>query len=299
MGEITYRKTRLKEEFVIKHLVTVHYLEYTKDFKFTGEKHDFWEFVYVDKGEINAIMEDTTHRLQQGEVIFHQPNEFHNVYSNGVIAPNIAIVSFECKSKAMNFFRNKVFHVTKEEKNLLSTLIKESAKAFGNPLNDPLLGGVIRKEEASFGAEQMILVCLQQFLLSLYRNNAISTAPKDSLSVLRERMDNDIVEDVIEYLNENIGNPLSFDNVLKYSKTSSTGLKTLFKEKTGMGVMQYFNYLKIERAKMLIREDNYNFTQIAGILGYDSIHYFSKQFKQIAKMTPSEYASSVKIAFSE
>ena len=59
--------------------------------------------------------------------------------------------------------------------------------------------------------------------------------------------------------------------------------------------MQYFNYLKIERAKMLIREDNYNFTQIANILAYDSIHYFSKQFKKIAKMTPSEYASSVKI----
>lgn len=295
MNPITYRKTKLKEEFVIKNVVTIHYLEYTKDFKFTGEQHDFWEFLYVDKGEINVISGDTTHRLQKGEVIFHQPNEYHNVFSNGVIAPNIAIVSFDCHSKAMHFFKNKVFHVTKDEKNLLSSIIKESTKAFATPLNDPLTSGLIRKEEASFGAEQMILLGLQQFLLSLYRNNAISSVPKASLSVLKERMDNDIAEDVIEFLNENIGNPLTFNDVLRYSKTSSTGLKILFKEKTGMGVMQYFNQLKIERAKMLIREDNYNFTQIAGILGYDSIHYFSKQFKKIAQMTPSEYASSVKL----
>lgn len=295
MIEIDYHKTKLKEEFVIKNVVTIHYFEYTKDFVFTGETHDFWEFVYVDKGEINAIAEDTTHRLHQGEVIFHKPNEFHNVFSNGVIAPNIAIVSFECKSKAMQFFQNKIFNITKEEKNLLSSIIKEGTKAFSTPLNDPFSNGLDRKEDASFGAEQMILLYLQQFLLSLYRNNAISQVPKASLSVLKERMDNDIVEDVIDFLNENIGNTLSFDDVLRYSKTSSTGLKSLFKEKTGMGVMQYFNLLKIERAKMLIREDNYNFTQIANILAYDSIHYFSKQFKKLTGMTPSEYASSVKI----
>ena len=63
MKEIQYKKTKLKEEFVIRHLVTVHYLEYSKNFTFSGEQHDFWEFLYVDKGEINVIAGDTTHRL--------------------------------------------------------------------------------------------------------------------------------------------------------------------------------------------------------------------------------------------
>ena len=49
-----------------------------------------------------------------------------------------------------------------------------------------------------------------------------------------------------------------------------------------------------ELAKELIREKNMNFTQIADYLGYTSIHYFSRQFKKIAGMTPSEYASSIK-----
>ena len=37
-----------------------------------------------------------------------------------------------------------------------------------------------------------------------------------------------------------------------------------------------------------------NFTQIAEHLGYTSIHYFSRQFKKVVGMTPSEYASSIK-----
>ncbi|MEG2842596.1 MAG: AraC family transcriptional regulator, partial [Ruthenibacterium sp.] len=44
-----------------------------------------------------------------------------------------------------------------------------------------------------------------------------------------------------------------------------------------------------------IREGSHNFTEIASMLGYNSIHYFSRHFKKVTGMTPSEYASSVKV----
>jgi YesN/AraC family two-component response regulator len=43
-----------------------------------------------------------------------------------------------------------------------------------------------------------------------------------------------------------------------------------------------------------MRERHMNFTGIADYLGYKSIHYFSRQFKKITNMTPSEYVASVK-----
>jgi len=52
--------------------------------------------------------------------------------------------------------------------------------------------------------------------------------------------------------------------------------------------------MKIEAAKELIRTGQMNFTQISEKLGYTSIHYFSRQFKKVTGMTPSEYASSIK-----
>jgi AraC-like DNA-binding protein len=69
----------------------------------------------------------------------------------------------------------------------------------------------------------------------------------------------------------------------------------MFKEQTGTSVIEFYKSLKIEEARKLIREGQYNYTEIAERLGYTSIHYFSRQFKKTTGMTPSEYASSVKV----
>ena len=71
-------------------------------------------------------------------------------------------------------------------------------------------------------------------------------------------------------------------------------LQKIFKEQCNLGIIEYFSTLKINASKELIRTRHMNFTQIAEQLGYTSIHYFSRQFKRITGMTPSEYASSVK-----
>ena len=46
----------LKENFIVKRICSIHYFEYTKNFMFSGESHDFWEFVYLDKGEYYIII---------------------------------------------------------------------------------------------------------------------------------------------------------------------------------------------------------------------------------------------------
>lgn len=71
-------------------------------------------------------------------------------------------------------------------------------------------------------------------------------------------------------------------------------LQKIFKEQCNLGIIEYFSILKINTSKELIRTKHMNFTQIAEQLGYTSIHYFSRQFKKITGMTPSEYASSIK-----
>ena len=51
--------------------------------------------------------------------------------------------------------------------------------------------------------------------------------------------------------------------------------------------------MKLQKSKQLIREGNMNFTEIAKVLEYSTIYHFSRQFKQMFGMTPSEYAKSV------
>lgn len=57
--------------------------------------------------------------------------------------------------------------------------------------------------------------------------------------------------------------------------------------------MHYYNFLKIEEAKRLIREGNCNFGQIATLLQFDTPQYFSMCFKRFVHMSPQEYKKSI------
>ncbi len=290
-----YQMITLKEDFKIKKIVTVHYFEYTKDFSFDGEEHNFWELVYVDKGVIDITADDRMYQLRQGEMTFHKPGEFHALKANGRIAPNLVIISFDCHARAVRFFADKILKIRGEQKEYLSTIVKEAGRAFSSPLSDPYLEVLERSQKPVFGAEQLIKTSLEMLLISLYRSNFLKPETEKPLSVLKDRLDKNIVDDMIEYMNENINYRLEFPDFVKLVNISPTRLKAIFKQKTGMGVIQYFRFLKISRAKLYIRENDYNFTQIAQMLGYDSIHKFSRQFRAVEGMSPREYARSVKI----
>ena len=47
--------------------------------------------------------------------------------------------------------------------------------------------------------------------------------------------------------------------------------------------------LKIEESKRIIRQRQYNITQVSNMLGFNSVHYFSRLFKKITGASPSEY----------
>ncbi|GLC31026.1 AraC family transcriptional regulator [Clostridium omnivorum] len=291
---MSYVKTLLKEEFNIKEIVTVHYFEFAKNYIYEGESHNFWEFVYVDKGEVEIMADTNGYKLNQGEIIFHKPNEFHNLWANGKVAPNLIVISFYCNSPSMAFFENKILSADDANRKLLSNIVKEARNAFSSDLSESELKKLEFRDNVIFGCEQLIKIYLEEFLINLVRRDKSITKEVRLSSSVKERSDNNMTTKIIGFLQDNINNNLTFEDVCKFSNMSKTNLKTVFKEKTGTGVIEYFKSLKIEEAKRLIREEEMNFTQIADILGYSSIHYFSRHFKKATGMTLSDFAYSVK-----
>ena len=70
-------------------------------------------------------------------------------------------------------------------------------------------------------------------------------------------------------------------------------LKLLCRERQGCGPIAWFISLKIQAAKGMICDSSMSFTQISEQLGFHSVHYFSKLFKEKTGMSPSQYAKSV------
>lgn len=290
-----YESITLKEEFPIKEIFSIHYFEYMSDFTFAGESHDFWEFLCVDKGTVNVVAGTDTYSLNKGDIIFHKPNEFHNVKANGIVAPNLVVITFACNAPAMNFFKDKILQVGERERELLGQLIKEAKNTYAYGLDDPYCEKLVHQNEVPFGAEQLIKTYLQQILIRLVRTYSDSHVKVMLPESILSNNDDDIFNKVKAYMESHIDCQLTLEQICKDNLVGRSILQKLFKEKVQCGVINYFCFLKINTAKQLIRNKHMNFTQVADSLGYSSIHYFSRQFKKTTGMTPSEYVSSIKL----
>ncbi|QHQ61533.1 helix-turn-helix domain-containing protein [Anaerocolumna sedimenticola] len=291
---MNYVKTALTEEFTIKDIVTIHYFEFAKDYIYEGESHNFWEFVYVDKGEVEIMAGTEGYKLKQGDVIFHKPNEFHNLWANGKAGPNLMVISFFCSSPSMSYFENKILSIGENERLLLAKIKKEAEGSFSSPLYVSTLEKLEKREITLFGGEQLIKLYLEMFLIYLVRKGSSITKEIRLSSAVKERSEESIVNKIVNYLQSNIYDNITFEDVCKFAHMSKTTLKTVFKSKSGTGVIEYYKLLKIEEAKKLMREEALNFTEISEKLGYSSVHYFSKHFKKSTGMTPTEYICSIK-----
>lgn len=289
-----YPKIQLDNTIEIQKLVSIYYYEYAKDFVFNGEKHNFWEFLYVDKGQAEVMAGTEGYKLEEGDIIFHQPNEFHSVWANGKIAPNLIVMSFVCNSPAMGFFENQILRIeTNEEKNILARILEERLNAFNAPLYRTIDQSQI-KESPVIGSQQLIRLYLELFLITLIRNNSSIEKQKRISLATRQRVEDDLLNRIIAYMKDNVDNNLLIDDICNEFALGRTQLKVLFKEKLDTSAMQFFRHLKMERAKDLIREGKHNFTEISELLQFSSVNYFSQSFKRVVGMNPSQYADSVK-----
>lgn len=286
--------TRLSFEklFNVEKLITIFYMELSKNFCYEGESHDFWEMVYIDKGEMICTADKNEFILKSGEMTFHKPNEFHNLSGNNSTAPNVSIITFECKSKAMKHFEGKIFKLSAEEKNLLSSLFEEGLSCFKlEDETNPLLQKIKKLPTAPFGSSQMTKNLLEIFLIKLCRNTDVVTKKMrrsyliDGVNVPYD------VKEIIDILKDNIYGKITVSDVTKAVGKSESTVKKLFADYHG--IIKYYNFLKIKEAKRLIREERYNISQISDLLCFDTPQYFSKCFKGITKMTPSEYKRSI------
>lgn len=288
--------TRLSFEkiFNVDKIITIFYMELSKNFYYEGEKHDFWEMVYIDKGEMICTADDKRFVLKNGEMTFHKPNEFHNLSGDSSVAPNVSILTFECKSRAMKHFEGKIFRLNAEEKSLLSTLFSEGLSCYQlEDARNPLLQKLKVIEPSPLGSSQMTKNLLEIFLIKLCRNTDVVTKEMRQSYVIDGVDVPYNVMEILDYLKEHIYGKVTIRGLAKHLDKSESTVKQLFAQYRDGGIIRYYNALKIKEARKLIREGKYNMTQISDMLQFDNPQYFSKCFKAVTNMTPSEYKASI------
>ncbi len=288
-----FTKNKLSCPISVTGLYTIHYFKYGKNFRIREESHDFWEMVYIDSGRAKILANGKEFYLKQGEAFFHVPNEPHAIFTENDFA-NSAIISFECKSRALKQIAGKIHTLNEYEKTLLNKIISEAKISFDDKLNDIYLTKMNKKGCAPFGGEQIIKNCAELLFVSIIRNEQSATKQVEQLS-LNVGSDK-IVETVRNILFDKLesSTPVNLNDISYRSGFSKSYIKTQFKKATGFSIIQYYIQLKIDRAKKLLSQQKYSVSEIADSLGFSSVYYFSRQFKLHTDMSPTEYVNSIK-----
>lgn len=293
----TYHGISPRCELALTELYTVHYYENWITYCFPGERHDFWELMYVDRGAVimSTDQEPCTIKMERGDLRLLRPNEFHKFYTYGPDPSNLVVASFRCDSPDMDYFRERpLWKADSVVRHLLGQLLDEAQKAFAEPLSDPVVEQFHSRPGAPFGSEQMVKTVLEMLLIHLRR---MGDADREKIEATQAqvRLADDYVKKAIEFMQENLRNPITLNDICAHAMISRPQVQKLFRQLVGTSPMRYFKILRIKEAKYMIRRGNQSFTEIADQLCYSSVHHFSKQFHDLVGVSPTDYANSVRV----
>lgn len=129
--------------------------------------------------------------------------------------------------------------------------------------------------------------------------NSSSAAPvADSLTPSQPQItpyDEQFMEKVMEFMEEQMDNAeLTIDEFAEKLMLSRTIFYRKLKSIIGLTPVDFIREIRIKRAVQLIDSGEYNFSQVAYMTGFNDPKYFSKCFKKVIGITPSEYKEKKK-----
>ncbi len=112
--------------------------------------------------------------------------------------------------------------------------------------------------------------------------------------LFQERMEtrySRIIEATMAYIDQHYNQDLGIIQLAELSSINENYLSTRFKSETGMTVLEYITYIRMEKAKSLLIETSRSLSDITQTIGYRDVKYFIRAFKKNIGITPNVFRS--------
>lgn len=268
----------------VSRIANLQYFEFTDAFHSIQDRHNFCELLYVDKGSLSIFAENYSGKLFENQMIIHRPNELHSLATSDSVAPSVIIIGFECCSESLVPFSQQPITLSSEQTRALSRIMQEGMSIYEPPYNVPNTRYMPKRAVYPFGADQLIKIGLEAFLISLVRSLQ---------SVNRSAITDGNIQSVHQYITENFRTKITLANLCFLFGINKTTLCRDFKATYDTTILDYINSLRIREAKSYLQQGKLSITEISDMLGFSSVHYFCRLFKQQTGQSPTEYMKGI------
>ena len=268
-----FNYSNISSSLDISEIYTKFYQEKGTNYNFSGEKHSYWELTYVDKGELLTTIDGVSYHLKQGDLIFYAPMQFHTQSTFEKISSSYLTINFKMNFNHADLLCNKIFSLKRDSYFIVTRLIEELS-------NDNLY------------SNDLSLCYLKQLIIQMLRLNNSHFHSKPTTH-MQQTYENELLNDILLYIDNNIYEKISVSTLCEHFCISTSMLHSLFRKNMNNTAKNYINELKLSKSKELIRNSTHTLSEISEMLGFSSIHYFSKKFKLYFNISPTEYSKSI------
>ncbi|MCW8329183.1 AraC family transcriptional regulator [Photobacterium sp. SDRW27] len=236
----------------------------------------------VISGEYINELEDPDHgisevKIMAGDAIYIPPNSWNK--------PNW---DTDCSVLSLLFGRRQLgfslVSKTKDQTNF-HDIQKHSIQTRTGHAIDHILSALnaLSKEPLQQPMDEHLLLALMSYCQSML------SVPTSSAKKRSE----DLYQGICIYIQENFHRAISRDSIAKRFNITPNHLSRLFRQQGHMRLADYITWVRIERAKFMLKKYTFRLNEVATRCGFQDVNYFYRVFKNKTGLTPSEYRSSL------
>jgi len=256
-------------------LLNVASARYGGDWHSVPHTHSHMELFYIVGGKGQFLIEDQLHPVSANNLVIINPNVSHTEVSLNAQPLEYIVLGIEGVELATGENTDGNYDILDHFESM------EISSCLRNILRE--------MELKNTGYEDICQAYMEILIIRLMRNTALAVLTSPQVIP-----DNRQCAAVKRYIDLHFKESLTLDQLAEEAHMSKYYLSHAFKREYGVSPINYMTHKRIEESKYLLAETDLSLSQIAHLLGFSSLSYFSQVFRRTQSVTPLEYRHSTK-----
>ena len=256
-------------------LLNVASAKYGGDWHSVPHTHNHMELFFIVGGKGQFLIQDQLYPVNSNNLVIINPNVTHTEVSLNAQPLEYIVLGIEGIELATSKSSNGQFNILDHFESV------EISSCLRNILRE--------MEQKNTGYEDICQAYMEILIIRLMRNTALAV-PTEPQVVSGNRQ----CAAVKRYIDLHFKESLTLDQLAEDAHMNKYYLSHAFKREYGVSPINYMITKRIEESKYLLAETDLSMSQIAQLLGFSSLSYFSQVFRRTQSVSPMEYRQNTK-----
>jgi len=245
--------------------------DYKHNWKLVPHEHTYFQMIYFLAGSGRLFLKDREYAIRPGDLFLIKPHKKHG------LAPYSQLKTLDLKFRVYDpDLRQSLLNATERitEKGATLATLFEHIRWEG--------------EATSYLYRESCNLSLLQILIHYLR---LDRQEPEAVAELREEElpNDDVVRRALEFIRSHYAEDLNLPRIAGTLQRSDRHIRQHFEDCLGVPPMRYLLQYRITRAKELIRYSDYALKEIAELVGFKTIHHFTRVFREVAGESPAAW----------